>query len=371
MKKALILPTLIAATMAGNLVIMNQNSSAIYKEGNKTWWTVEELLDFKKVADTELNELCGKDFECREELYFERIGDFNNQYIALERLEEPQFNITSINPEQETMKVVYFDQNPMMSRMGEEEHDPLAHIFIAWFDEINNPGEMGNYYYETPLEETFTNMPHVIYQKFAEEYPGGAFPVNQEFSLPITGSGIKNNPLGRLGVAVFAEQYNSLGFIDYKSCLAAPDYTPGTECRLMVSSSGDLRYMPPRETMITLSDEIPEDQPPETSTCPVPYTDAECDCFDDPDPSEEEGAGEEAGYGAADEISLSESEPTIPKTPNTGANTKMDQLVSDLPWWFIAIALLNVLTLTWLFWPTQRKTPKIPKKPIDKVKNMR
>lgn len=379
MKKALLLPTLIAAMAAGNLAIMSQDSSAIYKEGNKTWWTVEEMLDFRKTADSEIDERCGKDYECREELYFERLGDYNNQYVALERLEEPQFNITSINPEQETMKVVYFDQNPMMKRMGEEEHDPLAHIFIAWFDEIANPGEMGNYYYETPLEETFTNIPHVIYQKNAEEYPGGVFPVNQEFSLPITGSGIKNDPLGRLGVAVFAEQYNSLGFVDYKSCLVAPDYTSGTECRLMVSSSGELKYMPPRETILMSSD-VSTVEEPSQSTCPTSPADANSECFDDPDPSEEEGAGDEAGYGSADETYVSTKDQAdfktsdttiVPKAPNTGVIGKIVDLASELPWWIIGVALLNLATIVWLFLPVQPKLPKISKKSIDKVKNLR
>ena len=371
-KTHLLLLTAIMAT--GSLTFSAQDSSALYKEDERTWWTVEELLDFKKVADAEMNEQCGKDIGCRENLYFQRLDDYSNQYVALDRLEESQFHITSINPEQGTMKVLYFDQDLVMRRMGEEWHDPLRHIFIAWFDDLKNSSEIGRYYYAYPPEQIFSTMPHIVYRSGDENYPSG-----QEFELSVNPDEMRDNPHGRVSLAVFADQFNSMGYTDYRSCLNDPDYTPGTECRLMLSSDGDSRFMPPRETTF-VAQAFGEQPGSDTSGQTEDTTDATAG---DTQVKDQTTEGDQEPQVQADLSTETTEQSTAAsdddhrvttneiKAPETGIIERFIDTARELPWWFIAIVLVNILAIVWLFWPTHKDSPKISKKPIDKAKYLR
>ena len=50
------------------------------------------------------------------------------------------------------------------------------------------------------------------------------------------------------------------------------------------------------------------------------------------------------------------------KAPETGIIERFIDTARELPWWFIAIVLVNILAIVWLFWPTHKDSPKISKK---------
>ena len=191
MKKIpILLLTLIFSALFSTL--FSANTQALYKDADgATWWSVEELLEFSKIADAEEEELCGNNYGCREELFFSRFENEDERYLALNMLKEGRFWITSINPTEETLKVLYFDEDEMLKRWGIEEKEALDFIFLAWFDSIN--GQIGNYNHYLPIEPQFSDDLHLLYANYAESYDIKGFPANTPFELPINSTGLTNN----------------------------------------------------------------------------------------------------------------------------------------------------------------------------------
>lgn len=351
MKKLLIALLSFLTVGITNTAILEQNSSALYQENGITWWTVEELMDFSAQIDAETKALCGNDMGCRQEYYFNNLEGDNPKYRALDRFYQTQFRITSINPEQETIEVLFLDQNPMLRTMGIDEHYPLDYIFMAWFYE-HNPN-ITNYYYAYPDEEQFPDDLHIIYSN--GEYPGGTFPSNQKFELPINQTGLRDNPLDRIYLATFGEQYNSMGSIDYASCLGDPVYTPGTTCELMISADNGEQFFPVKAPLLQSSNDVSD-----TEEEPKEYIGE---------------ANNRERYGSVAEQTATVSKdskvtaaPSI-KAPETGMATK--QMESTSFWWLGLVIAPSFLALIWLFLPISTKTPKIKKKSVDKNKNLR
>ncbi|MBR0372630.1 hypothetical protein IJH72_01660 [Candidatus Saccharibacteria bacterium] len=267
MKKIPILLSIFSIFM-GNLTIAPLNVSAKYREDETTWYTVDELLEFSEEVRTEEELLCGDNQDCRMELHFSHFeeGAEHEKYRALYMLEESQFWVTSINPGQETISVLYFDEEPFLKMMGIEEHHPLDFIFLAWFDEIN--GAIGNYNHELPIEPQFPEDLHLLYADESLSYSSEGFPSSEQFNLPIAPTNLRDNHLGYIYLAVFGEYFNSKGYVDYSSCLTEPDYGDGVECRLMFSADRGYRYFPPRET-IDEPETIEPTEKPENPTEPT------------------------------------------------------------------------------------------------------
>lgn len=325
------------------------NASAMYRESNATWWTVPELLEFKEQVEREENEICSNNQSCREELFFSHLESEDTRYQALEMMLQSRFVVTSINPGKEKIKVIYFDEEPMLKRMGIEEHDPLNHIFMAWFDQ-DNPA-ITNYSYQYPYENQFPDDIHLLYIGDKESYSSTGFPANQEFELPIQSTGLSNNQLASIKVATFANQYNSMGQANYLSCTREYDYNPEVGCRMMYSAEQGSRYFPPRETIeqnqtnltedlnILVSSEAPETEQLDNSTT----------------------SNQPLATNDTNEIVITSlkntNEPTdfAIKVPETGTLTNECNKVIEFPWWLALLLMLGNITLLWLFWPKNQK----------------
>ena len=383
MKKIPIFTLSILTAAIGNFAILGQDSFALYQENDVNWWTVDEMLEFSHQVDVETTEICGTDTGCRQELYFNRLEN-DEKFRALDRFYQTQFHIASINPEKETMEVLFLDQNPMLRQMGIDEHYPLDYIFMAWFNQHNL--NITNYYYAYPDEAQFPDDLHIIYS--SGEYQGGAFPSNQKFTLPINHTGLRDNPLGRIYLATFGEQYNSKGSVDYVSCLRAPDYTSGTECRLMFSADNGEQYMPPRETPTQNNDIVTlqtndgsntsnsnDNNFDENSTNESNVTPGQSETqSENPDTKQPESSSENSVVITQGTEQASKAIPTaIPsiKTPETGDNTMGNESAVEFPWWLGLIVVLNFATLLWLFWPSSSKNRKNHKKTIDRIGKLR
>ena len=333
-----------------NLAILRQNSFALYQENDIIWWSIDELMEFSRQVDTETEAICGDNISCRQEYYFNNLEGDNPKYRALNRLYQTQFRITSINPEAETMEVLFLDQNPMLRQMGiNDGHYPLDYIFMAWFYQ-HNPN-ITNYYYAYPDEGQFPDDLHIIYS--SGEYQGGIFPSNQKFSLPINQTNLSENPLGRIYVATFGEQYNSKGSIDYASCLRDPDYIPGKGCQLMISADYGEQFFPSKSTTLQ-NDELNINDTEENYQ------------------NHTEETENVEGYGSANSNTetLSDSfnnvkilsndskileTPSVIKTPETGTFTPECNKVVEFPWWLALLLILGNTILLWLFWPKSQK----------------
>lgn len=366
MRKIPIFTLSILTAAIGSFAVLQQNSFALYQENGVNWWTVDEMLEFSEQADAEMAEICGTNMGCYQELYFNRLEN-DEKYRALDRFYQTQFHIASINPEEETMEVLFLDQNPMLRQMGIDEHYPLDYIFMAWFNE-HNPN-ITNYYYAYPDEAQFPDDLHIIYS--SGEYQGGTFPSNQKFELPLNQTGLRDNPLGRIYLATFGEQYNSKGSVDYVSCLRAYDYTPGTDCHLMFSADYGEQYLPPRETIIQDADTVTL-QANEGNDNPNGDNSGSDNLDNSNTTSKQSDTLQENTTTLAQETKQALQTPaTTIKAPETGDNTAGNESAIEFPWWLGLIIALNFSALLWLFWPTSTKNRKNLKKPIDKIGKLR
>lgn len=356
MKKIPILFLSILMAIVGNCIIPTQNSYAAYQEDDVTWWTVDELLEFSTRQENEANEICGSSIGCRQELYFNNLESTDDRYRAVDRLFQSQFNITSINPEQETMEVLFFDQDAMLRQMGIEEHHPLSYIFLAWFNQPNT--NIGNYTHERPDAEQFPDDLHVVYS--SGTHLGANFPSNQKFILPIQQTDLKNNPLGRIYVATFGEQYNSKGFINYSDCINAEDYTPGTECQLMITADHASKFMPPRNnlsnnlSLTSLENESQNENSSETTSETSNTTPTENKETGDESTTRDNTTDKDIISTDFNVTNLNASESTTIKAPETGANTASCEKVIEFPWWLVALLIIGDVTVIWFFWPRRR-----------------
>ena len=323
--------------------------SAMYREPNATWWTVPELLEFKQQVEREESEICGNNQGCKEELFFSNLESEDTRYQALEIMLQSRFVVTSINPGQEKIKVIYFDEEPMLKRMGIEEHDPLNHIFMAWFDQ-DNPA-ITNYSYQYPYQNQFPDDIHLLYIGDKESYSSTGFPANQEFELPIQPTGLSNNQLASIKVATFANQYNSMGQANYLSCTREYDYEAEVGCQMMYSAEQGSRYFPPRETIEqnqTNFTDTPNTENPDILASGIPET-------------KELGDSTILNHDDTNEIVVTSlkntNEPTdfAIKVPETGTLTNECNKVVEFPWWLALLLMLGNATLLWLFWPKNQK----------------
>ena len=331
------IPIFLAAMMTCSLLnnLAPLSAKALYVDENQiTWWSVEELLDFSKTAESEEKELCGDDLNCREELFFTRIESEDMRYQALEMLKEGRFWVTKVNPTEETLEVLYFDEDEMMKRWGIEEIQPLEFIFLAWFDNIN--GQIGNYNHFLPIEPQCSDDLHLMYADSSDSFSFAGFPATSSFDLPINQTGLINNSLGRIYIATFGENYNSKGYLDYSDCLK--DYREGETCQLMFSPGYGYRYLSPRNNSLENEQNGGNEE------------NKDDDVIVSPDEKEEEASLQNEEVNT-NKVSVQQTT----KAPNTGVNTKTCEKVIEFPWWLGVLIVIGNLACLWLFFPRKSR----------------
>ena len=353
MKKLPFISTLIAGALLN--IASPLATHATIKYDDTTWYTIPEMLEYKDYAETEISNLCGDDSFCKENYYFQKI-ETDDRFRSLDSFLGGRFWTTSINPAEETLEAIYFDEDPMLKMWGIEEHQHLDHVFMAWFDKDNF--EVGNYNHEFPVEPQFSEEVHLMFADYGENHFEGGFPSNQVFKLDILPSGLKNNHTGHVSLATYGRNYNSKGYFDYSSCLNNPYYELGQSCELVFAEDGWYTYLP--SGVVIQSDDKDDSGEPDRSAPEelLPYLDQilageDIDIegiingsTDTSNESEESNETKET---------LGEPEQTLPKTPNTGDYTRGCEKIVEFPWWLGLLLLIGNSAVLWLFFPKKSK----------------
>lgn len=375
-----ILSTLIAGLVFSPI----SNASAAIVDKDTIWWSVSELLDYYKEVETERVAICGEDFDCNMDFEMNHYEN-SEKYRALHNILEGQIWVTSINPTDETIKVLFYDEDMMLKHMGIHENLELEHFYFGWFDEWD--GQIYNYDHDRFTDGSMPDS-HPLYDSTIEDL--SIITPWEEIELSVAGGNLINNPTGKIDYAAFAKdnKFNAQGHFDYNSCLRADDYTYGAECQLMSSGDQGYAYFPPRGP-IAVEDipiQIPDDDCSGDSTVAVfvPTTEP---VIEDTESDDESGAthipsaqltgkilppGEEEPIddSTSDMANAQETEDdgirddlvtdsiVFVQTPETGAPTSGEPGIIEFPWWLGTIIALNGLTLAWLFLPTRTKSPK-------------
>ena len=377
------IPILFLSILISSLLLVPiKPTSAMMEARGTTWWTVEELLEFYQEVEQEKEEECGDNQDCKMEFNFS-MYEKGPKYSALESFIQGQFWITSVNPAEETIKVLFFDEDMMLKQMGIEEKLELEHLYIAWFENWKTQVYNGDYehFYDGYMEGL-----HKMYAGISSIDGPNWIPAWQELELSVAGSHLVENAQGIITFSVFAENnmFNAQGSTNYLGCLREPDYSYGTECKMYVSGDQGMSFFPPREqteeqneeTNVEIAAVAPENEPIE----PEPEQEAE--------PTLEQSEGEmlellQLEQSEEETLELSQSEqatlasetkPTILsvpevatlKAPETGQGTASDD-IDEAPLVLLALCLLGVLIAMWWFTPTE--TQKIRKKTRKSRKN--
>lgn len=220
-------------------------TSALYQDDQgANWWSVEELLQYADEVDAEEKTVCGDDIGCREELFYSKLDAHDQKYESLEVFRQQQFWVTSINPDMEKLDMIYFDQDPMLRRLGFEEHDPLRYVYLSW--SLSGKPHIRDVSPDYPLESQIDpEDTMVVYAGHDYQFGSEGFPVNEVFALPINHTNLSSNTRGHLFANTYGHSfYNASTGINYASCLNSPDYISGESCDLMFSAEHGSRYFP-------------------------------------------------------------------------------------------------------------------------------
>lgn len=373
------LPTILLSTLTlglANLGLTTHPASALYiDDDGATWYKVSEMLEYKNEFDQLAEDQCGDNTTCLQDLYFAKMESEDPKFWALEQLVQQQITVTSVNPGEGTLKVLFFDEDTMMKRMGIHEHLTLGEFYMGWFEyDVNRIYNYGSYV-DKLSSDTFPGA-HLIY--FQSDNSEGNIPANQEFELSVPEANLSLNTSGEIGYGAFADPYfNAAGRFIYTSCLSEPDYFEGAECRMMISPEKGIAYFPPRETIFTLpsqeddnsnasdsgNSDLGGDNPDNLATdssdkpaqsTPEPGATTAVAVANEPDITSEAVTIASSAPLAFTASSIST---TTPKTPNTGAeSTLYDQgSASNFPWWLGAIFASGIVTLAWLFIPSRSR----------------
>ena len=399
MKKipAIFFSVLMVSTIFSN---MGSASGIADEQENIKWWTVSELLEFASIVDSEKAAICGEDIDCLHDYAFSRLENGDKKFEALTMLQNQQFWITEVDPAKEEIKAIYFDENPMLKRMGISERHQLDFIFAAWFD--HSEGLIGHYNHELPIEPQFPDDLHLIYAGDARSFNAiNGFPVAEEFYLPVNPTGLQNNSRGIIELATYGGQYNSGGHINYSSCLTSPEYFVGEKCQLMFSAEKGHLYLPPR----TINDQFETVDSPSTNSEEItpPQEEPVSLLVQDENDEKDSGSGPKAIYidivqdgtaktdslVLADQPALQNSTTTRewylgndniyaiqPLTATDAPTTRNKEIELPkahspsreecekriyFPWWIIVFLVVGDALLMWWLWPKRKNDKKVHK----------
>ena len=374
MKKTSIL--LLSILVASLAVMPSQSTFAAIEEKGTTWWSVAEMLEFYQEVEVEKTTECGDDYNCRMEFDL-NLRERGPKYSALANFVEGQIWITSVNPSEETVKVLFFDEDMMLKHMGIEEKLTLKHLYIGWFEDWQ--GQIYNYDHKRFTNGSIEGL-HAVYDSYEDDI--SRITPWREVELSASGSELLNNTSGKLGIASYADMFNAQGMVDYSNCLNMEEYQEGVECKMYVSSDQWVSFFPPIQASLTAPEEnyagnetLTDDEPGQEAYVPEEVSDPNEmiqpiteDEIDNESNNMVDNTVNEKELIIEENDSIKEYSPLVYsgvtiKAPETGTLTTENQTTTEFPWWLGAIIGLNVVTLLWLFCPDYPKnTKKIEKK---------
>lgn len=367
MKKIPILLTsaLILAT------IISAPTHALYVDNDEAaWYTVPELLEYGEEFEREKQEICGEDFWCQEEYFYNNI-ESEPKLSALDQFLQQQFVLTAANPGEGYIKVMFFGEDMMLSRMGIHEEIGIEQVYVGWFEDNSERIFYLGMNYDEFVSGEIDGL-HTIYAWRADSPEENLINSNEEIVLEA--SDLVNNTSGQLVYFVDSGEgrFNAIGRLIYTNCLSESDYRVGAECKLMTSAEKGQAYYPPRETTLK------NDDTKDLATVDDGDTGGLMGVYSADNITDVSDLVNEDNDAASDDIVTSNDDAitnddggergTIIDTntdidlfgaPDTGANTiPCGQKVVEFPWWLVALIALGDAIIMWLFWPNQKRIQK-------------
>ncbi len=216
---------------------LSASATTLPPENERESWSVIELLSVADEVNERIKGGCDGDSSCMLSNY-ETIRSGDDKQATYLKLRERRFIVSSINPSDESFRVIYFDDSLKNKINGIDESEQINHAIFLWF----NKWQMQvNIYFREELFNDDLEGKHILY--YADERQSH----NQIiFSNLITEfrlnegeiSGILN---GRLDYSVGAgPHFDRSETANFSSC----QYELGDECRAMFDNTGMVTYAP-------------------------------------------------------------------------------------------------------------------------------
>ena len=327
--------------------------SAATRNG-KQYWTVEELIELSR--EKTLEELYENDTP--ENMVTEMFNDF-------------RIIVSRINPEKESVSVLYHNVDTTMQRFGEAEEEPLDEFHLVWLEPyfpdprtdftIGNRPDFVNQIHSGVLgEETHFLMTRSI----VNDGPDWITP-NIEVDFDTYENELSSNYTGTLFYAGRIGRWETFNAFEYGSCLENPAYEPGMDCHYVFYQDGTRDYLP--STVIENDRKPQEPEQPqglEVSAEPTePISVQEAPTAESTPVSESKistSALRVPERPSATEKGTSSLDDKV-EVPLASKTSKMEKKAPGFPWWLVVFILCGIVIVFWWLVPAKKV-----KKTLDK-----
>ena len=355
----LFLSTLIIGAIIA--LVNHEPTSAIMKTSDgRTWYSAKEMTAVIENEMAKISLYCEEtDYDCWNKIYEARASS-DNRFFITDFFSAKMFVPTIINHEEKTITGVFHNGSFLEHSYPDLTGYQIDGVYLAWFDYptygiFENLQNFKN-------DEEVEGMHQIYKQRSHEQY----IPLVTEYEMPL---------LDRLpddyeiNYHVAGGNFTSTGIYNYSNCINSELYTPGMECRFMMSEDMGSEYFPfwPGDESDTDLSFLDEDDSIDYEQLLHPY-DPFQDFPDEPEPNptpdEPESIIEEipedideptpnepilASLGDASEPEL------VPSAPNTGVNRELIcEKTIEFPWWITLLVALGEILIIWWFAPTYK-----------------
>lgn len=354
MKKLPFLLSTLIIGLVGTQIFSAKTQALTIDSKGRSWWTVEELLEYKSVVDEEEKSLCNFNIDCL--VAYRKSKLVEEKFATLSFLQAIQLIPTELDFKAKTIKILLFDENMNARGFSEEpQMGVTANDLVIWLEDSNFESHSGGNRIRRILNHEIPG--HYPIFGFTNESPI-KLETDREIEYPMTVNleELKDRKLYNLKFDIEANYFASALTTSFRSCSTAKDF-PNGKCVLSVASK-KLQYdfikadeeLPPENH----EDEIePIEEPtPTPVTPPAPVA---------PEPTPKNPVQEGNALPLKNNL-------VAPKAPNTGVS--MSPCITktiEFPWWLVVVIAIGDGVVFWLFWPKNRKKVLTKNEKCDKM----
>ena len=206
----------------------------------KSSWTAYELMEMDSDVRAAITAECPTgSYSCKENFFNSRAAE-NPVYGALKRFYYDRLLITSFNPTEQTIKVVYRDRNFWSENMTTEN---LLALFIVRYDRGYLPDDTSI----AAMSDTDTRTHTVYYDTPSNHAADGWFPANTEVTLPMWEMSYDPNIRDRFDYLVVTTDQNNItptsGIAMFDNVISSADnFRDGSEYHIAFGADGSQSY---------------------------------------------------------------------------------------------------------------------------------
>ena len=240
---------IIFTALMGPIVAITPANAAMMADDGQELWTIEELIAFHDEDELDRTEQCAyvPSVSCDYLLYHDRLNAEMGEghYYAADLFNTQRFLITSINPSNNTVRIIFHDYSWMKRWYSIlHEEDSLTEFYLIWSEaDINSTGDALFLYPFNETKEILGDKMHVVYALDSlEEYE--SLPKNEEIEIFVPDLELSENNTGYLYSLMIGDRTFWTEVHDYSACLNSEKYQLGMNCRLLINGMPDYVYMP-------------------------------------------------------------------------------------------------------------------------------